>query len=809
MFNDLRYAFRMLSKNPGFSAVVVLTLALGIGGTTAIFSVIYGAVLNPWPYADSDRIAVLVARDSKNPGSGRWAWVSPAEFIDYREQNHVFDQVFGGHFERVLLTGRDAPANWLGLWMTPNTFQVLGISPLIGRTMIDDDARPGAPPVVVLNHKVWQQEFGGDPGIVGRTLILNRQPTTVVGVMPPRFKHFGGLGGPDCWLPVAFSKSETGDNSKFTPVFGHLKPEAKIENASAELEVIAKRLATVYPKSNPRGLTFSVRSLTESRINKKSRATINLLMGGVSLLLLIACVNVANLLMARATGREKEFAVRATLGAGRGRLVYQLLIESLLLALAGSALGTFLVWEVLDIVAAIIPSWFMPDEAIFRINGWVLLFTLGVTLVSTLVFGLVPALLAVSNDLQTPLKANGRGAGTSCRHSRLRGLLVVSEVTLSLVLLVGAGLPIRSFIALEYATLGYTLDNVLSIYTDPGLPEERYKTPEQRNQFCIQSLRRVRALPGVVSAALSWPSINYAVPASFELAGKLSGVNQSAWLRGSSDQFFETMGIRLFQGRTISEEDCLLKQKVAVVNRAFVGKYLQGENPLGQQIKMTGPVAKEMEPEQQPYEIVGVVADTRHSQNLEPSVQPTIFIPYVNEPGLGLVIRTAADPTTMVNSIRHEIATLDRELPVEWYISRDILRWWYIEPRFVTSMLGSFAALGVMLVCIGVYSVLSYAVSQCTHEIGVRMALGAEATDVRRMVMMSGLRWLLVGIGIGIPASIALSKILQNRIWGIKSADPLTLVAVSLLLTAVGLAACYFPARRATRVDPMVALRCE
>ena len=473
MVNDLRYAFRMFCKNPGFTAVAVLTLGLGIVGTTAIFSVVYGALLNPLPYPDSDRLALLAAHDPKRTGLShfaQWAFVSPAEFLDYQEQNHVFDQVFGGNGEGVLLTGRDTPASWYGLRTTPNMFQVLGIPPVIGRIMIDDDARPGAPPVVVLKYEVWQKTFGGDPSIIGQTLILNRQPTTVIGVMPPRFRFFGGDRGPDCWLPAVFSKSKTDEGYQPSlPVIGRLKPGVTLEQASAEIEVLARRLAAVYPNSHPPGVTFSVKSLTEASVSGGSRSTLSLLMGAVGLLLLIACANIANLLLARAIAREKEISIRAALGASRSRVVRQFLIESLLLALGGAFLGCLITWNLLDKLVAIIPTRYIPVEAAIHVNASVLLFTLGVALVSTLLFGLAPALFAVRGDLQAPLKAGGRGSGESSRHHHLRGWLVVIEVALSLVLLSGAGLLMRSFIGLQQLKLGQNPEHTYGVVANcPG-----------------------------------------------------------------------------------------------------------------------------------------------------------------------------------------------------------------------------------------------------------------------------------------------------------------------------------------------------
>jgi putative ABC transport system permease protein len=804
LLQDVRYGLRMLRHSPGFTALAVITLALGIGGTTTIFSLVYGALLDPFPYVDSHRLTVLISYDKTSGGTVEWKWVSSAEFLDYQEQNHVFDELIGSTAEDLPLTGTDVPELLRGVWVTTNTFRVLGVPPLIGRPIIAEDGRLGAPRVAVLSYKVWQSKFGGEPGIVGRTIFLNLRPTTVIGVMPPRF----GWRYADLWLPATPSRGRVMDQPQDFAVIGHLRPGVTIEQANADVAVLAKRFAAAYQKDHSPDTTLRLESLADS-VNidlGDHRKTHHIFLGAVGLLLLISCVNVANLLLARATAREKEFAIRASLGAGRGRLIRQLTIESLLLALGGAALGCGLAFDLLRVLVALIPEWYIPTEAMIRINGPVLLFTLSVALLSTLLFGLAPALLAVRRDLQEPLKASGRAAGESRGHSGLRNLLVVSEVALSLVLLTGAGLLTRSFFALRHAERGYEPDNVLS--AGAVLPEERYKTAEARNQFHVETLRRVRALPGVLSATLTWPSmLIFGIDIPIEIVGKSRVEGNSAWVRFSSDRFFETMGIRLLKGRTISEEDFLRARSVAVVNRAFVRKYFGDENPLGRQIRVME--SRDGTVKQASFEIVGEVADTRHEAS---TAQPTLFVPYsIGAPRYHMVLaRTVAQPISLLNSIRREIAGTDKELPGGGGKLRDDLnRFEYTEPRFVLTILTAFASLGLILVSVGVYGVLSYAVSQQTHEIGVRMALGAQPIDVRRMVMMSGLRWLLAGIAIGVPTSIALAKILQNRIWGIKSADPLTLVVVSALLIAVGLAACYFPARRATKVDPLVALRYE
>jgi putative ABC transport system permease protein len=768
--------------------------------------VLYDGLLNPWPYKDSGRLAVLVTHDPNQPRLDNWARVSPAEFMDIQEQNHVFDQVIGALYENMLLTGPNIPAySFWGWRVTPNTFQVLGMNPIIGRTFTADDTKPGAPPVVLLNYKVWQSKFGGNPGIVGQTIELDDKPTMVIGVMPPRFGWWGGR--LDVLLPATFSRAENSEQSQTASVFGHLKPGVTFAQASADLELLAKRFAAAYPEEHQKGITFSVESITDACVDPQSRRTLSILMGGVGLLLLIACVNIANLLLARGSSREREIAIRAALGAGRLRLVRQLMIESLLLALGGAVLGSLLAWNGLGALVALMPSWYMPTEAAVRMNLAVLLFMAGIAAVSTLLFGLAPAVLAVKKDLQASLKASGRSGGESRGRHRLRNLLVVSEVTLSLVLLTGAGLLFRSFWTLRHLNLGYNTRKVLE--AEALLPQERYRTAEQRNQFHLEALRRVRALPGVVSATFVVRVLIWANSTRIEVVGRSSSETQTAWFQLVGDRFFRTLGIPLLAGRTISEEDLADARPVVVVNRAFVNKYFAGANPLGRQINVKPPGW--LPPMKAGFEIVGVVGDTAHEEGVEPEIQPQIFLPFTvaGTPWGMVLVRTAGNPTGLTNTVRKQFAAIDKELPVDVAPMRNDLKVWYGEPRFVLGMMAGFALLGTALVGIGVYGVLSYAVSQRTQEFGIRMALGAQAVDVRRMVMLWGLRWLAVGIGIGIPASIALEKILRNRIWGIKSADPLTLIAVSLVLTIVGLAACYFPARRTSKVDPMVALRYE
>jgi putative ABC transport system permease protein len=805
LLQDVRYGLRQLRRNPGFTAVAVLTLALGIGATTAIFSVIYGGLLNPWPFKDSDRLGVLMLHDTALD-QDNWALVSAPEWLDFKEQNHVFSEVLGGTFENGVLTGSGAAEQYFGRRVTTNGNRVFGVTPFLGRDFTNEDAKPGAPPVVMLSYKFWQRKFGGDPAIVGKTIVLNHQPTTVIGVEAKRLS-----GDDDLFLPASLSRARgPGQNPYY--FFGRLKPGVSFEQAAADIAILANRFAPLYASDHPKGVIFTVKSFSAAFAVPRRRPW-EILFGAVGLLLLIACVNVANLLLARATTRQRETALRAALGASRGRLVRQFLVESLILATGGAALGCLLAWNVLGGLLAIIPGYMLPNEAEIRINGVVLVFTLGAALLSTLLFGLTPALLAASRDPQEHLKAASRGAGENPGQSRMRNLLVVSEVALSLVLLTGGGMVIRNFLAARHAELGYDYHDVLG--ANYHLPELHYKTPEQRSQFNLETLRRIRALPGVLSATLSWPPMDWDQEYPIEIVGKPSAEKQIVWVRYSGDRFFETVGIPFLRGRTFSEDDLQHARRVAVVNRALVSKYFAGENPLGRQVTV---VLEDMygtnAGRQEGFEIIGVVADTKPNGTV-PTFRPGIFLNFTDRaaPDTGwaeILMRFKGNAPGLTNSVRAVFTEMDKELPVDigWTLQNRLDRQ-FTEPRLVLTMLVAFASLGLVLVSVGVYSVLSYAVSRRTHEIGIRMALGAEATNVRLMVLNGGLRWLLVGIGIGVPASVALARILQNRIWGIKSADPLTLVVVSLVLTAVGLAACYFPARRATKVDPMVALRCE
>jgi predicted permease len=794
----------MLAKNPGFTAVAMLTLALGIGATTVMFSIIECGVLDAFPYRDVHRLVKMVAHDPRYTGDSNYGWISSAELRDYQEQNHVFDAVFGQSFAPVLLTGRGAPATLAVVLTTRDFFRGFGLPALLGRALRPDDYQPGAPAVAVLVYDTWRSRFNGDPKIVGQTLTLNHQLTTVVGVMLPRF-----MPAEDIFLPDPLSTAKPVEQQSHFILWGRLKRGISVQQAKAEVAILDSQFAKLYPSDHPKQRTNTVDLLTEAGMTHQIR-TLYFLMGAVCLLQLIACVNVANLLLARATTREKEVAIRASLGASRGRLIRQFLVESLLLALSGATLGALIAWKGLAAILAMIPTgvYFWPANAVIRINGPVLLFNLGLAIVSTALCGLAPALRAAGERVDHPLKESGQRVGESRAHRRLRNVLVANEVALALVLLTGAGLLTRAFLAMHHVELGYNPDNIL--VGDVALPPNQYRTREQKNQFTQELLRRVRALPGVTSAAVGFIPVG-GNTTEIEITGQPNVEGSRADINLGSDRYFETLQIPLLQGRTISQEDFAHSRKVAVVNQAFMIKYLSGQSPVGHEV--TVPELKTIrDTVQSPtFEIVGVVGNTKDYESGVP--QPSVYLPQTILAGgwNNLLVRTVAKPTLMTNQVQREVTAIDKDLPLFRPRSmRDLLNdLRFAKPRILTSIMVVFAVLGLTLVSVGVYSVLSYSASQRRREIGIRMALGAQTGDVKRMVMLSSLKWVALGIAIGVPVSIALIKVFQGKFWAVKSSDPLTLMGVTALLLLVGLVASYVPARRATKVDPMVALRYE
>jgi putative ABC transport system permease protein len=808
---DVRYAVRNLRKTPGFAVIAVLTLALGIGASTAIFSVIDNVMMEPFPYPDAQRFYSVFIHDAERsqPG-GRPAFIGP-ELLDYMEQNHVFDRAIANDQTDILYRSGEGTERFDGNFVTPGTFEFLGMPTLLGRVMVPTDYEPGAPPVFVLRYKTWVKSFGADPGIVNKTFVLNGESRTLIGIMPPRF----GWGNADLWIPAkpsraAAGKTVAGAFQQHWWMLGHLKPGVSVKEAEADFTVIAKRLAMVYPTEYPKKFTVQMDSLTNMVVGR-FKTTLYIVLAAVGLLLLIGCGNVANLLLARATTREKEFAIRGALGASRWRLIRQLLVESLLLATGGAAVGALLAWGGLKSLVALMPQNIIPAEAVIRLNMPVLVFTLVTSVLTALVFGLVPALKAARKDLNEPLRDSGKGISGGFRHGRLRDAVVVLEVGLSLTLLVGAGLLMRSFVALREVHLGLQPDHVLVARLP--LPVDRYKTADQVTGFYRPLLQRLKALPGIVEATETSTLPPYGgIPSDIEIPGKTHAEKWNAMFQLVSEGYFPTLKIQFVDGRGFTEAEVNGARKLAIVNQAFVKKYLGNENPIGKQVRIAQLAEFEDAVKEPVFEIIGLVADVKN-RGLQDPVEPEIWVPFTvtGSAFRGILVRTAKEPMTMLNAVEREIWATDHNVALtftgtmEGYISQ----FSYAGPRFGFLLMMIFSSIGLVLVTLGVYSVLAYTTARRTQEIGIRLALGAKGSDVLGLVIRMGLRLVGIGVGLGLIASLALGRVIATQLWGVSAYDPWTLTCVPVLLITTGLLACWIPARRAANVDPLVALRYE
>ncbi len=808
---DIRYAFRNLIKAPGFAVVAVLTLALGIGASTAIFSILENILMEPFPYPDAERYMSIQIHDTeRNEPGGRAGFTGP-EFLDYVSQNHVFDRVIANDNVDVLYRSGEGTQLLAGNYVTPGTFEFLGMAPLLGRAMQPADYEPSSPPVFVLRYKTWVNEFAADPKILNRSFILNGTARTLVGIMPPRF----GWGDAALWIPekpspVVEKNIRAGAFNRYWFFMGHLKPGVSQKEAVADLTVVANRLAAIYPKDYPKHFTVEIQSLTDLVVGR-FRTTLYIVLAAVGLLLLIGCGNVANLLLARATTREKEFAIRSALGASRGRLIRQLLVESLILALGGALLGALLAWGGLKFIVALMPQDIIPAEAVIRLNAPVLMFTLAVAILTALTFGLVPALKAARKDLNEPLRDSGKGLSGGFRHGKLRNAVVILEVALSLTLMVAAGLLMRSFVALREVHLGFQPDHVMSARLP--LPVERYKTADQISGFYRPLLLRLKSLPGVVAATETSTLPPYGgIPSAIEVPGKTHSEKWESIFQLCSEGYFQVLRIQLLNGRTFNEAEVAGARKLAVVNQTFLNKYLPGENPLGRQVRISQLADFEDKVADPTFEIIGVVADVKN-RGLQDPPGPEIWIPYTvtGSAFRGILVRTAQEPLSMLKAVRHEVWATDSNVALtltgtlEGYISQ----FSYAGPRFGFTLMIIFGIIGLILVTIGVYSLLSYTTARRTQEIGIRMALGAQGADVLSMVIRMGLRLVAIGVGVGLIVSLALGRILATQLWGVSAYDPWTLTCVPIVLLLTGFFACWLPARRAARVNPLVALRYE
>jgi putative ABC transport system permease protein len=806
---DIRFALRNLRKSPSFAIIAAITLALGIGASTAIFSVIENVLMEPFPYTDAQRLVSVQIHDTEQNQPGGRAGYSGPEFLDYIAQNHVFDRVIANAGLDVLYRSGEGTERFDGNLITPGTFEFLGMPALLGRFAQPADYEPGAPPVFVLRYKTWITRFSADPSLINKTFVLNGTQRTLIGIMPPRF----GWGDADMWIPQTPSRSAAQERNGF-PVFwfllGHLKPGVSIRQAESDLTVVAKNLSAVYPKDYPKKFSVHIETLTDLVVGR-FRTTLYIVLAAVGLLLLIGCGNVANLLLARATTREKEFAIRAALGAGRWRIIRQLLVESFLLAVSGAILGAVMAWGGLKGLVALMPQQIIPAEAVIRLNLPVLAFTLAVAVLTAVIFGLAPALQVVRRDLNDPLRDSGKGTSGGSAHGRLRNAVVVLEVAVSLTLLVAAGLLMRSFVALREVHLGLQPDHIFVVRLP--LPEDRYKTSDQLAGFFRPLLNRLKVVPGVLEATETSTLPPYGgIGSDIEIPGKTHAEKWTTLFQLCSEGYFPVLKIQFIDGRPFTEAEVEGKRKLAVINQTFAHKYLGNENPLGQRVHIE-------QLEQFPdklvdpwFEIIGVVADVKNN-GLQDPVQPEMWVPYTmtGSGARGILARTGPEPMTMMNAVRHEIWATDSNVALTFTgtLESFIASFSYAGPRFGFLLMTVFGSIGLVLVTIGVYSVLAYTTARRTHEIGIRMALGAGKHDVLGLVIRMGVGLVGAGIVLGVIASLAVARVIATQLWGVSAYDPITLTSVASLLLITGIVACWIPARRASRVDPLVALRYE
>jgi predicted permease len=801
---DIGYAFRSFRRSPAFVLVALLSLTLGIGVTSAIFSVIYGVLIAPYPYARPGEIWAPDVRARDGRGGHTYSLDELRALADVP----AFSDVMATSIETVLMTGEFAPESFGGVLLSGNAFNFLGVPPVVGRTIQPTDIRPDgeAEPVVVLSHRLWLRLFEGDPSAVGRTLRLNGRPHAIVGVMPPRFGWYGNDG---FWLPLSPTRT---DLPWINPIM-RLAPGISSSVAEAQLSAVNQRLALEKPATFPKqGFTTRLRNYLDVTVaSGEMQTSLRLLLGAVAFLLLIACANVANLQLARGTARAREMAVRMSIGAGRGRLLGQLLTESVLLSLAGGVLGVLFAFGAIRFIVGLMPEFYVPNESRVAINIPVLLFSLGVSLLTGILFGLVPALQASKPDATDALRA-GRSVGAGAQGSRTRNLLVVIEVALSVVLLVSAGLTARTFLVLQNMDPGIRTDGVLIVGVP--LPAAKYSTLDERNRFAEELLERVSGLPGVEAASFGLPIGGPQSP--FAIIGQPADESKRIGVNLAGADHLRLFGIPLRRGRMFDASEVRRGDRVAVINEAAAGLWPAGEDPVGARVRLG--VLERLPPRtladtSRPPEVtvIGVIADTRNA-GLRASPQPSLVLPYsvVAQTQRTLALRSAGDPGLLLNPVRVQVRAMDPDQPVGRPITlAELMGQEVVQPRFTMALFTAFAALGLALAAAGIYSVLSFHVTRRTHELGVRMALGAPRRHVLGLLLTMGGRLVLMGLVVGVAASFASTRLLRSQLFGVEPADPIAYATVMLVLGAVTVVACYLPARRAASIDPILALRQE
>ena len=813
-FRDFRYALRNLRKDRHFALIAIFTLALGIGAATVIFSVVDSVLLEPFPYKNVDRLATFHIQFVGNSDENhRYVFAAP-EFLDFKEQNHVFEDMIGIANSNIFFTANEGTRRFDGALVTSNTFEILGIRPLLGRPITLEDGKAVSPQVFVMSYQLWVKEFGRDPKIVGTTFILNGEPRTLVAIMPPRFR-FGEFC--DIWVPVTLEKTTSAILSvsqvQWFWLVGVLKPGVSVQSAAADLDVVAKRLAKAYPGVYLRQFKVQAQTFADFSV-RDTRELLFMLMAAAALLLLIACGNVANLLLSRSTVREKEMAIRVSVGASRSRLIRQLLVESFVLAAAGCLIGCFMASWGLKAVVATLPLGTVPSEVVIALSPRAVWFALACTLLTTLLSGLAPAIHAARSEPYLRVAVGSKGSGSNFRHANLRACLVVAEVAMSLVLLIGCGLMMRTLFALQRLQLGFDSANVL--YAQIQHPKN-YVSPNQKTLFLRKVLDRVQTIPGVQFATLTITVPYYSTGLTdVYVRGREKAESFYAVSELCSEDYFRTLEIPLLRGRFFSKNEVDSAQHLVVINQTFARTFFGPEDPIGQKVKFPSWELNESDwPRGSYFEIIGVVADVKNKGLRDPTMSQ-IYLPYTTSAtGLmdnrGIMMKTARSSNSNLPVIRQAIHELDRDAtlidlgPIEDRLQEDF----YAGPRFNLIMVSNFGAAGLVLVLIGTFSVLAYTVSLRTHEIGIRMALGAQRSEVLRMILKNGMALIAAGTVVGLAISLALTRFLASQIWGVSATDPWTFAAVIAVVIVTGLAASFLPARRAAEVDPIVALRYE
>ena len=802
IFKDVRYGFRILLKNPAFMAVVVMVLALGIGANTAIFSVVHAVLLRPLPFPEPDRLVIMTEKDPDGDRMG----VAYPNYEDWRARALSFEDMASGRSQSFNLTGIDQPTRLQGRMVNWNFLQLLGVKPQLGRLFEAQDDRPDATPTAMISTGLWKEKFGSDSEIIGKTISVDGKPFYVIGVLPPGFQF---LRRDDLYVPIGLSLTQSfglldRGNHFGLNILARLKSGVTEEQARKEMEALAAQLESEYPATNS-GNGAIVQKL-DDRLVENIRPALLVLLAAVGFVLLIACVNVANLMLMRATERHKEIAIRLALGAGRMRIIRQLLSESFLISALGGTAGLLIGAWAIDGLVALAPQ-NTPRLDQVKLNGTVLIFTLGVSVLTGLLFGLFPALHASRADLNSVLKEGGRSIAGSSRE-RMRKVLLVAEVALALVLLAGAGLMLRTVSQLTRVDPGFNAERLLTMQFT--LSAVTYKE-ENRRAFYRDSLSRVEGVPGVLSAALTlslpidgsnWNSVFMAMDKPVPPRAELP----SSAFTPVSANYFEVMGIRLLEGRVLSEADGANAPRVTVINETLARRLWPGENPIGKRIKQGWPENKTPV-----REVVGVVSDVKlEGVNQETPMQAYLPLEQETAGSLALVARTAGNPLALASTIEQAIRSVDKDLPVYGISSMDQLMGNAIAQQQLTMvLLAGFAILALVLAAVGIYGVMSYSVTQRTHEIGIRMALGAQSSDVLKMVVKQGLVLTVAGISIGLVGAFFLTRLMASLLFGVSATDPVTFALISLLLAGVALGACFVPARRATKVDPLIALRYE